>query len=195
MTTIRSFISAVLLLAATAALAGTSNNFYGVLSVYPDWTSTLHSDSATVTEDLGALVQNAHSYGTSNSQMNALVWDAATVTNGEETVYSLATLTNKFGQDVALTNLCFLAVKSTTNSAGNLVVGNAAAHAPIFGATNQYATVRPGGLLLLTSPIAANSNDTPGYVCASTVIRVANPANPTNAAVSVSYEIYMAGHQ
>lgn len=180
-----------------AALAQTANQFYGRLHVWPNWTHSISSTvtHAVATETINKIVEQDHTSGTSNHQMNAFVWLVGTLTNGQENVVNLAASTNRFGEAIAFTNLCFLGVRSPTNNTANLKLGDLAAHVPIFGATNESATLRPGGAFVLTAPIAGTTNDTVGYVCASTFFRVSNPADPTNAAVSLSYELYIGGQK
>ena len=185
-----------LLAAACLASAQTTNTFTGTLYVSPKWTHTVSStvSRASATESIERILEQPHATGTNDNQMNAFVWAAGTLTNGQAVVVNLAAATNRFGQVVNFARINFIGIQAATNNADNLVVGDVAAALPLFGDTNQTAIIRPGGLMLATSPRAASTNDGPGYVSASKFIRVANTNASTNT-VSLVYEVYLGGQQ
>lgn len=184
-------IQLAVLLSAASALA---QNFSGTLTVAPAWKATQTNGAALSTIELGTILSQAHAYGTNANQMNALALRSGTLTNGETLDVSLAAMTNAFGP-VAFARVNFIAVRSPTNNAmvgtnmvgtNALVVGNAASDqfAAWLGGTNQTVAIRPGGLLLLTSPIS-------GYVSTGKLFRIANVGD-TN---SITYELYFGGAQ
>ena len=181
-----------------SALAAQAQDFSGPLTVAPFWSASQTNGSAVSTIAVGNIISQSHTYGTNANQMNGLALVSGTLTNGQAIELNLSSMTNAFGP-VSFLRLNFIAVRSPTNNAwlgtgtnaamtgtNALVVGNAASDqfAAWLGGTNQTVAIRPGGLLLLTSPIS-------GYVSTGKLFRIANVGD-TN---SITYELYFGGAQ
>lgn len=179
-------IVALAMLAAALCASG-QDSLSGVLYVTPGFTLTQTNGVSVLRETVGRVLAQTTTYGTNGTiaapQMNAWYGEAGTLTNGQERIISCAAMTNGFGQAMNLRRVNLLIVQSTgTNNVDALSVGNAADHLPMLGATNQTATVLPGGICMATAPDAA------GLVATGKVIRLLNLG--TNA---LSYAVYVGG--
>lgn len=176
----KKFTLAILVL---SVLSSQAQDFSGTLTVAPLWKAAQTNGAALSTIELGTILSQAHTYGTNAFQMNAIALRSGTLTNGQERVLSCAALTNGFGQAMNLWRVNLLIVQSTgTNNLDALAVGGTADHLAVLGATNQTATVAPGGVFMAYAPDAA------GIVATGKVIRLANLG--TNA---LSYAVYIGG--
>ena len=181
-----------------SALAAQAQDFSGPLTVAPYWNASQTNGSAVSTIAVGNILAQSHTYGTNANQMNAIALRSGTLTNGQTLDVNLSAMTNAFGA-VNFARVNFIAVRSPTNNAwlgtgtnatmtgtNALVVGNAASDqfAEWLGDVADTVVIRPGGLLLLTSPIS-------GYVSTGKLFRIANVGD-TN---SITYELYFGGAQ
>lgn len=181
-----------------SALSAKAQDFSGPLTVAPFWNASQTNGSAVSTIAVGTILSQAHTYGTNANQMNGIALRSGTLTNGQTLDVDLSLMTNAFGA-VNFARVNFLAVRSPTNNAwlgtgtnatmtgtNLLVVGNAAATQfdSWLNASNAAVALKPGGLLLLTSPIS-------GYASASKILRLSHVGD-TN---SITYELYVAGQQ
>lgn len=178
------YITAAIIFASKAtAQDGTS--FSGDLRVWPNWTHVKTNGASVVTETFGNILSQSHASGTNANQMNAFVRRIETLTNGAAYTLNLAAATNSFGDAVNFWRVNFLAVRSRTNNAGNIVIGNAASdQLQLFSEVTNTATVYPGGLFLVTAPSAA------GIVSTNKLLMIQNGS--TN---SATYELYIGGAQ
>lgn len=181
-------IFAALILAAGGLAEAASTAFSGTLFVWPQWVNSKTVGSAVVSETLGKIVENTHTFGTNSMQMNAFVRYAGTLTNGEARTFNLqGGVSNSFGDAVNFRRVNFLAVKGATNNAAEITVGDAAANPFVgwIGGTNPTATVRVGGMVMAYAP------DATGYAVAtnSNSLKIQNAT--TNALLG--YELYIGG--
>ena len=174
----------VTVLMAFVTLAQTE--FSGVLRIAPEWTHTKNNSYSTIREQFGNLLSQAHTTGTNANQMNAVVQINGSLTNKQEYVMDLTALTNSFGDVIHLWRVNFLSVQSASTTFGDMYLGSGS-ETPfysMFGSTNDYAIIKPGGLLLFSAPGVA------GYTVTNGFFHLANPG-PSN----VTYQIIIGGAQ
>jgi len=157
-------------------------NFSGRLFVRPQWTNSLVSGVATVTETTSTLLDQYHTSGTNVNQMNAFIRALWTLTNSESRTLSFATATNSFGNVLNIYRVNAIAVKSASSNTATIAVGGDTFADWIGGGTTSSVTVRPSGLLLLTAP------DATGYNSSGKVFKITN-GSTNNSTV----EIYIGG--
>jgi len=181
-------ILAALVLTAGGLAHGASTAFSGTFILWPQWVNSKTAGSAVVSETIGQIYNQAHTFGTNAAQMNAFVRYAGSLTNGEERTFNLqGGVSNSFGDAVTFKRVNFLAIKGVTNNAGEITVGDAAAN-PFtgwIGGTNPTVSVGVGGMVMAYSP------DATGYAVAtnSNSLKIQNAT--TNA--SLGYELYIGG--
>jgi len=160
-------------------------------------TGTLKVNIATTvgkTADFGNATQSVNStktitlsFGTVANQANQMFADSRTLAgSASESLDLSGSLTNAFGETIALTRIVALYIENTSTT-DSIEVGGAASNAvaSIFGATADTIKIRPGGFLLL------GGADVTGYaVVAATadLLKVANLG-----AGSTTYKIIIFG--
>jgi len=97
-------------------------------------------------------------------------------------------LTDTFGNSVALTSVRMLIVKADDGNTNDVLVGGAAANQFINWVSNSsdVVVVKPGGILLLFAPTASGYAVTAGT---GDLLKIANSAGTTG----VTYDIYVGG--
>ena len=168
-------------------VACAQDSLTGSLYLTPGFTMSQTNGASVMQETVGRVLAQSTTYGTNGTmaapQMNAWFRETGTLTGNQERVLSCAALTNGFGQAMNLWRVNLLIVQSTgTNNLDALSVGGTADHLPMFGATNQTASVAPGGVFMAYAP------DAEGIVATGKLVRLLNLG--TNA---LSYALYVGG--
>lgn len=98
---------------------------------------------------------------------------------------------DSIGQSVTMTEICAIMVRNRTTTAGAVLrVGGTGGGAPLaglFGATNDYINVGPGGIMLWVSP-----NDAQGVPVTATTADILRLTNASGSS-TLSYEVLVLG--
>jgi hypothetical protein len=155
---------AATLAATLAALTLYAETFTGSLTVTPAWT---HSKTGVTfrAESFSDMFAWSHTNGTGADGMDQCY--ASTVTLAGSATVNLdlhAGLTNAFGTIIPMRRVRVLGLSVTTAGTNAVTVGGATSQpfSSWLGASNQTATIRPGGFLLAVAP------DAIGYVTTTT---------------------------
>jgi hypothetical protein len=171
------------------APAADGTAFSGNLMIWPQWGYVKTSGMAVVTAAFpGKILDQSHTTGTNANQMNALVVESGTLTNGASREFSLLACTNVFGDSIAFDRVNVFGIKAST--ANNGIIKMAAAtnsiNASILGSFDFEVIIRPGGTAFFTSP------DATGFAVGTNAHQVKILNGSTNTAV---YELYIGGAQ
>lgn len=168
-------------IAAGLALA---DSFSGRLLVVPQWTHTKTLGASTVSETFDAFLSWPHTTGTSTNQMNAIIREVNTLTNGQARTVSLAGgVTDSFGDAITFTTVRFLCVTAPTSNSNTVsITPGLNGWDTWITATNTAVIIRPGGLFMVVAP------DATGYAVTDANLTVTNDGTNT-----VQYSIYIGG--
>lgn len=180
-------IFVVAVLASAWAWSVAFGQISGTVRVWPQIVHTKSNGVAVAVETVGQIVEQAVVYGKNANQMTKWASRTGSLTNSEETTFTLLALTNAFGDALAFSRVNWLAVVAPTSNVDAVEVGNATADPFVgwLGGTTPTASVLPGGCLVSFAPSAT------GYTVATNnhALRIANTG--TNAA---SYYLYVGGN-
>lgn len=156
-TAILHYAAAMLILAAAKIACAQATAFSGSFAVAPNWTHSKSNGSAVVYEQIGAILYQAHTFGTNANQMSAFWRSVVTLTNGEVRTFNLKAATNSFGDALAFRRINFISVKLATNASAAFAVGGSALNpAVLWHDDATYASaIQPGGVLAFTAPDVA----------------------------------------
>ena len=148
-------------------------------------------DLTTPQDRLSALTAASWSIttGTAASQADELWHDTRTLTASANDDLNLSTLTNAFGDAIALARVKCILVYSRSDNDTNILVGAAAANplATLFSDTSDQIIVRPDGAFLAFAPDAIAYAVT---TASADILRVAHDGGSSN---DVMYDIVVIG--
>ena len=137
----------------TAALAQ-STAFSGIFYVQPSWTHVKSNGASVVTESIGTILEQSHTYGTNANQMTAFWRYVGTLTNSETRTFNLRAATNSFGDVLAFRRINFMAAKSSASNSANVEINGSDTDGTSLFIDDLGASVRvyPGGVICATAP-------------------------------------------
>lgn len=148
--TTTAILSAIL----AASAYGQATDFSGTFYVQPSWTHVRSNAASVVTETIGAILEQPHTFGTNAAQMNAFWRFVGPLTNNETRTFNLKAATNSFGDVLVFRRINFAAVKVAANATASFdFTGSAENHFNLWHEDAASKTsVRPGGVLAFTAP-------------------------------------------
>ena len=148
--TTTAILSAIL----AASTYGQATEFSGTFYVQPSWTHVKSNGASVVTESIGTILEQSHTYGTNANQMTAFWRYVGTLTNSETRTFNLRAATNSFGDVLAFRRINFVAAKSSASNSANVEINGSDTDGTSLFIDDLGASVRvyPGGVVCATAP-------------------------------------------
>ncbi len=162
----------------TTSVADTS--FSGTLRILPEWRHTKTLSGSTISESISPFLNQIHTSGTNENQMNSLIAQSVVLTNVQQKIFDLSSITNNFGDTIEFTEVNFILVKNL--GAHNIIIGGADSNTfPMFSDPTDSLVLHPWGTFLLTAPLS-------GYSSTNSNFQIENTSSN-----NVSIEVYFGG--
>jgi len=166
-----------------------ADSFSGQIALVPNWSHTKTIGASTVEETFDPFVNWTHTDGDSTNQMTTIVRETVVLTNSQARTLNLSGgVSDSFGDVTTFSTVRFLCVTCPSANTNTISIGGSTtnAWAAWCGATNQTATIRPGGAMILIAP------DLTGYAVTTNACNLMFTNNGTN---STSYSVYIGGSE